>query len=301
MSPSAPSQDPEPVGLIGLGLVGSALGGRLLDGGFGLVGHDLRPESGAALAARGGRIVGNPAAVAAAATLVILSLPGDREVDSVLDTVGDHWRPGTVIIDTTTGDPANVPPRADRLRGLGAGYLDATLSGSSTQVGRGEALCMVGGDAADFGRAGRVLARISDRVLHVGPSGHGSRMKLVTNLVLGLNRAALAEGLVLAGALGLDRAAALAVLRCSMAASRIMETKGERMVRGDFAPEARLSQHLKDVRLILSEAARTGQHLPLSAAHRDLLEAAEAAGLGALDNSAILRAVESARPRAPQP
>ena len=113
-------------------------------------------------------------------------------------------------------------------------------------------------------------------------------MKLVTNLVLGLNRAALAEGLVLAEQLDLDGLQTLDVLRRSMAYSRIMDTKGEKMIAREFAPQARLSQHLKDVRLMLAASAIP---LPLSEAHRALLEKAEALGYGDSDNSAIIEAI----------
>ncbi len=115
-------------------------------------------------------------------------------------------------------------------------------------------------------------------------------MKLVSNLVLGLNRAALAEGLVFAQSLGLDAEAALQVLTNSMAYSRIMDTKGRKMIEGDFRTQARLTQHLKDICLILKAAAEVGQPLPLTESHRRLLEAAEAAGFGDADNSAIIRA-----------
>ena len=122
-------------------------------------------------------------------------------------------------------------------------------------------------------------------------------MKLVSNLVLGLNRAALAEGLVFAQAIGLDAEAALDVLMNTMAHSRIMDTKGRKMVEGDFRTQARLSQHLKDIRLILAAAAAAGQALPLSEVHSRLLEAAEAAGFGDADNSAVIRAfAEPTRP-----
>ncbi|HEX2473348.1 MAG TPA: NAD-binding protein, partial [Lacipirellulaceae bacterium] len=115
---------------------------------------------------------------------------------------------------------------------------------------------------------------------------------LVTNLVLGLNRVALAEGLVFAKAVGLEMQEALEVLLNSPAYSKTMDAKGPKMVDGEFAPQARLSQHIKDVRLILEEAARGGASLPLSSVHLDLLESAEAAGLGELDNSAIMRVIE---------
>ena len=113
-------------------------------------------------------------------------------------------------------------------------------------------------------------------------------MKLVTNLVLGLNRAALAEGIAFAQQLDLDLAQTLGVMRRSMAYSRIMDTKGEKMITQDFTPQAKLSQHLKDVRLML---AASSLPLPLSETHRQLLEKAEALGYGEADNSAVIQAI----------
>src|SRR6266498_603837 len=129
-------------------------------------------------------------------------------------------------------------------------------------------------------------------IIHTGPCGSGAKMKLITNLVLGLNRAALAEGLVFARSLGLNDEQALQVLRDSMAYSRIMDAKGEKMVQEDFEPHAKLSQHLKDVRLMIEAAAKTNTKLPLSETHRDILVFGEQNGLGQLDNSAIIRAIE---------
>ena len=153
---------------------------------------------------------------------------------------------------------------------------------------------MVGGSNKAFDRCRDLFRRFSKRAIHTGPCGSGAKMKLVTNLVLGLNRAALAEGLAFARALGLAGDQTLAILCESMAYSRIMDAKGEKMLRGDFKPQARLSQHLKDVRLMLVAAAVAGARLPLSEAHRRLLERAESAGFGHLDNSAIIRVMGKA-------
>lgn len=114
-------------------------------------------------------------------------------------------------------------------------------------------------------------------------------MKLVLNLALGLNRAVLAEALAFASRSGLAAEQALEVLRAGPAYSAVMGDKGRKMLEGDFEPEARLSQHLKDVRLILDSGRRCGAKLPLSEAHARLLEEAEAAGFGGADNSAILK------------
>jgi 3-hydroxyisobutyrate dehydrogenase-like beta-hydroxyacid dehydrogenase len=274
----------ETVGLVGVGLVGTALAGRFAAAGFAVVGWDRDPARRAALAALGCRPADRPADVFAAPR-VAFSLP-DLSVSAAV--VRDHLadlRPGLLILDTTTGAPDQAERLGADLAAAGVTYLDATISGSSDQVRRGEVTVTAGGPAEGFETCGDLFACFAKSARHVGPVGGGSRMKLVSNLVLGLNRAALAEGLALADAFGLDPAAALAALRDGMAYSRIMDTKGPKMVAGDYAPEARLSQHLKDVRLMLAAAGNLA--LPLSEAHRRLLEAAEAAGHGGSDNSAV--------------
>ena len=151
-------------------------------------------------------------------------------------------------------------------------------------------IVLVGGTATVYEESRPILDTFAKKTFHIGPCGAGMRMKLVTNLVLGLHRAVLAEGLTFARAIGLDPANSLEILKASVAYSRTMDTKGHKMVEADFSVEARLSQHLKDVRLILSHGSTVDATLPLSEVHRQLLELAEAAGYGDADNSAILRA-----------
>ena len=196
---------------------------------------------------------------------------------------------GQIIIDTSTGDPASAEALGAKLAKQGAHYLDATVSGSSAQVADGSAVLMVGGDDAAFAKCEDIFTCLGSKTIHAGPAGSGSKLKLITNLVLGLNRAALAEGLSFAKSLGVAGDAALAALQSSMAYSRIMDTKGGKMLRGDFTPQARLSQHLKDVRLMLAASEKT---LPLTEAHRALLEKAEVLGCGDLDNSAVIKVYE---------
>jgi 3-hydroxyisobutyrate dehydrogenase-like beta-hydroxyacid dehydrogenase len=278
----------ETIGLIGTGLMGTAIAGRLLAAGFRVRGWDR--EAGR-LAASGTEPAESAAAVVRSCACLVLSLPDSRVVEAVLDEARAELRPGQVILDTTTGEPEDAVRFAERLHTLGVGYLDATISGSSEQLRRGEALCMVGGEAADSARCASLFAALGGPVAHVGGSGDGAKMKLVTNLVLGLNRAALAEGLALAEGMGLDLRQTLQVLQSSAAASRIMDSKGEKMIVREFSPVARLSQHLKDVRIIQQAGASAGLHLPLTEAHGHLLEQAESAGLGAQDNSAVIEVI----------
>jgi 3-hydroxyisobutyrate dehydrogenase-like beta-hydroxyacid dehydrogenase len=282
------------VGLVGLGLMGSALADRLLGAGQRVLGWDIDAERRAALRESEGDAARDAQEVFSSCSRVLLSLPSHREVGDVVQAAGPSLSRGLTIIDTTTGDPVSTEELARILNERGITYLDATISGSSAQVRAGSATMMVGGDAESFAACSDIFAWIGPQTFHTGPAGTGAKMKLVTNLVLGLNRAALAEGLAFAESIGLDLNLSLAVMRGSTAYSRIMDTKGERMIRGDFAPDARLSQHLKDVRLIVDIGRQAGLPMPLSAAHRMVLEEAEAAGYGELDNSAIIKVLLAA-------
>jgi 3-hydroxyisobutyrate dehydrogenase-like beta-hydroxyacid dehydrogenase len=131
------------------------------------------------------------------------------------------------------------------------------------------------------------------------PAGMGAKAKLATNLVLGLNRAALAEGMVFAENMGISPEQFLALVLASPATSGAAEAKGRMMVEEDFAPQSRIHQHLKDVKLMIESAAAAGQELPLSETHAALLRAAVDAGDGELDNAAIIRELrrqKTARP-----
>ena len=290
--------DSKNIGLIGVGLVGTALAQNLLARGYAVVGYDVVSERMDHLQRMGGRTADCPADVASAVDCLLLSLPDSTAVRRVME--GPHGvlkadRLPTYVIDTTTGDPAATMELAMRLADRGIAFLDATISGSSGQIGRREAVFMVGGDRAAFDACQDVFRALSDRVFYLGSSGAGAKAKLATNLVLGLNRLALAEGLVFAERLGLDLWSFLELLRAGPAYSAAVDVKGEKMLRADFAPEARLKQHHKDVSLILQYARQTGQELPLAGVHADVLEKSIEAGEGELDNAAVINEIRRRR------
>ncbi len=287
-------------GLIGVGLVGTALAELLISRGYSVIGYDTAPARMGHLQKLGGRTADCPAKVAEAADRVVLSLPDSAAVRGVVEGPDGILAAGNApayIIDTTTGDPAETADLARRLAGRGIIFLDATISGSSGQIGRREAIFMVGGDRKGFDACRDVFAALGDRVFYLGPSSSGSKAKLATNLVLGLNRLVLAEGLVFAECLGLDSGSFLDLLRAGPAYSAAVDVKGEKMLRGDFAPEARLKQHAKDVSLILKYARQAGQELPLAGVHANILERSIEAGDGELDNAAVINEIRRRRRR----
>ena len=291
----------EPVGVVGLGLMGTALTERLLEAGFGVVVYNRTRVKADPLLARGARWSENPLAEC---DRVVISLYTTETVEEVLRQLDGGLRTGQILVDTTTGSPDQTAALGARLARRGVQYLDAPISGSSEQTRRGEVTTIVGGPSDAFEACRDLFDCFSQKTFYAGPCGSGAKMKLVSNLVLGLNRAALAEGLVFAEAIGLEPAAALEVLMGTMAYSRIMDTKGQKMIDREFRTQARLSQHLKDVRLMLAAAADVGLALPLSETHRQLLETAETAGFGDADNSAVIQAFNSpvgagAEPKSP--
>jgi len=286
----------EVIGLIGMGLLGSALAENLIEAGFTVRGHDVAPERMRQHAERGGVPAGSPAEAArGAATVMTCLMTADLVREVLLGPRGalEAAGPGTVVIDCSTIHPDASAALAAELAGRGIAMLDAPVGGSSGQARRREAPVVVGGDPAVFARCRPILGAITDRAHHVGPSGSGARAKLVINLVLGLNRLALAEGLLLGLRQGLDGSALLAVLKGSGAYSRAMDIKGERMLEGRFEPEGKLAQHLKDVELMLEVGHAAGAPLMATALHRQLLVAGVAAGLGDRDNSAIIEVLRS--------
>ncbi len=281
--------DDRHIGVIGLGLMGTAITERLLEHGYRVSVWNRSADKATPLQKLGAAWSDNPLVEC---RRVIISLYSSDVVADVIERMSPGLRAGQILVDTTTGEPADAVSISQRLAKRGVRYLDAPISGSSEQTRRGEATVMVGGDAADFQACDDLWPMLGCKTFHVGGCGSAAKMKLVTNLVLGLNRAALAEGLAFAEIMGLKPAAALEVLQGSVAYSRTMDTKGRKMLAGDFQVQAKLAQHLKDVRLMLDGAAEAGAALPLSQTHAQLLEQAVSAGYGELDNSAIIKIYE---------
>jgi 3-hydroxyisobutyrate dehydrogenase-like beta-hydroxyacid dehydrogenase len=284
----------KPIGVIGLGLMGEVFSRRLLDAGRAVIGYDIDPAKGERLAEMRGQAAGSVAAVARTADCIILAVFNTAQCEEVTEAIlamrGEDS--GVILLCTSTVDPDRIAALGERVVPRGLRFLETPVSGTSEQVRRGDGVGLIAGDQETAAAADDILAVLFPRRFHVGRLGDGGRTKLSINLILGLNRAALAEGLVFARRLGLDLAAFLPVARESAAYAQVMDVKGAKMLAGDFSAEGRVRQTLKDVHLMFEKAQERGQDLPMLAAHRDLLEACVRAGEGDLDNSAVIREIE---------
>jgi len=286
-----------PVGLIGLGLLGTAVARRLRGVGLPVLGYDVDAAKRDALAALGGQPAASIAEIARACRRIILAVFDTSQVEEVIEGPGgllDGGSVGALVLSMTTVDPDRLVALARRIAPH-VTLVETPISGSSVQVAAGDGVGLVAGDAAAVAEIDDLLDAICPRRFLFRAVGDGGRAKLAVNLVLGLNRLALAEGLVFAEALGLDPVSFLDVLRGSAAYSQVMDVKGGKMVRRDYATEARIVQVLKDVRIVLDKAAAAGQTLPLGEVAADILQGCIDAGEGEWDNSAVIEEIRRHR------
>ncbi|HEY2243498.1 MAG TPA: NAD(P)-dependent oxidoreductase [Xanthobacteraceae bacterium] len=278
-----------PVGLLGVGLMGEVYARRLIAAGFGVIGFDTDAARNDRLVQIGGR-AGSLAEIARQCDPIVLAVFSTDQVEDVIERALLPAAAGKLVICTSTCDP-------DRIAALGTRvardirFLEVPVSGTSAQVRHGDGVGLIGGEAATAQIAAPVLDALFPKRFHIGKVGDGGRAKLAINLILGLNRLALAEGLVFASRLGLDAAAFLEVARASAAASQVMDTKGPKMVVGDFAPEGRVRQTLKDAHLMMDQARKLGQELPLLEIHAAVLEACVRHGESEKDNSVVIEEI----------
>jgi 3-hydroxyisobutyrate dehydrogenase-like beta-hydroxyacid dehydrogenase len=278
----------KPVGLIGLGLVGKALATRLIASGHEVIGFDIHPPACQQAAQMDVTLAPTVGDIGNKADVILLSLPDSETVSRVVadEQLGSHLRQGTIVLDTTTGCPDDAAYFARRFITREVRFIDVTLSGSSDDIARGEAVALVGGEQEESLSA--IVDTFAKKAFYLGQAGAGCRAKLVVNHIMGLNRAALAEGLALGEKAGIDPAQLLPILKESAAYSRVMDLKGQRMIESDYEPASRVSQHAKDVGLILKLGEEVGAYLPLEQLHQALLEAAIASGYGDADNAALI-------------
>jgi len=278
-----------PVGVIGVGLMGEVYARRLVAAGFTVIGYDVDPAKTARLAQFGAR-AGTLPDIAQTCEPIVVAVFNTEQVEDVVERALIPAAAGKIVLVTSTCDP-------DRIAALGARvgdklrFLETPVSGTSEQVRQGDGVGLIGGDQKIAADAAPVLEALFAKSFHIGKVGDGGRAKLAVNLILGLNRLALAEGLVFAARLGLDPAAFLDVARGSAAASQVMDTKGLKMINGDFAPEGRVRQTLKDTQLMLDQARKAGQQLPLLQIHADVLQACVRQGDSEQDNSIVIEEI----------
>jgi len=283
------------IGIIGVGLLGTAVASRLLKGGFEVKGFDTRPEQVKALQAQGLQPARSVGDAVAATDAVFTILPSLASVEATIIGAGgliEAAPPRVTLIQMSTISPELTRSLARAAAAKGLGFLDAPMSGTSAMVERGDCAIFVAGDRERAQICQPIFDAIAKKTHYVGDMGAATLAKLATNLLVGLNTAALAEALVLGAKGGLDPALLLGILRESAGASKMVEVRGPLMVDHRFAAQMKIDLFLKDFKLMLEEATRLGVSLPLTTVTQRLAAATAAAGRGEEDLAAIVTTFE---------
>jgi 3-hydroxyisobutyrate dehydrogenase-like beta-hydroxyacid dehydrogenase len=287
----------ERVAFLGLGIMGYPQAANLARAGFELTVWNRTRSVAERFATehRGAQMAPGPAAASAQADIVITMVPDSPEVAEVLLGVrgaADGLPDGGLAIDMSTIAPSASISIGDRLRERGIGFVDAPVSGSRPKAEDGTLTIMAGGSAEDFARAKPVLEAMGELIVHVGPQGHGSLVKLINNTLAAINAAALGEAISLAQTAGLDTDAMRRVVAASSGASTMLNLKAEPMIERSYDPLFKLEHMLKDVRHYITSARELGAGTNLSEAAERLYAAADKEGLGGQDFAAVREAVE---------
>ncbi len=289
------------IGFIGLGIMGAPMALHLVNAGYSLF-VQTRSQLPEAVAASSAVRCANAAEVTRQADVVFIMVPDTPDVEAVLfgengvaaglagATVGAASR--KVIVDMSSISPMATKVFAQKINALGADYIDAPVSGGEVGAKAGTLTIMCGGDEAVFERIRPLLEKMGKNITLVGGNGDGQTTKVANQIIVALNIAAVGEALLFASKAGADPAKVRQALMGGFAASRILEVHGERMIKRTFNPGFRIQLHQKDLNLALQGARELGVALPQTASAAQLMQACAANGMGGLDHSALVKALE---------
>jgi 2-hydroxy-3-oxopropionate reductase len=290
------------VAVIGVGVMGSAIAGRLINTGATVHVFDVASDRCAALAERGARVAASPRAAAAEARFVITSLNTADIVEQAVfgdDGVAAAGAPEKLLVDMSSIDATRTALMAERLaQETGMGWVDAPLSGGAPAAAKGAMTLMLGGSEADVARAEPLLDRLSSHYTHLGESGAGQTVKLINQILCANHFLAVAEALRFAESHGVDGTKIPAALAGGRADSRILQEFMAKMARRDFSPTGRIDNMLKDLETVQAAALTHRIPMPVTSLIADLHRMLVAGGLGAADSAEYMRLFDLAADRA---
>ncbi len=288
------STQPQKIGFIGLGIMGTPMCGHLITAGHRLFVH-TRSQVPAEITAAGATACASPREVAEQAEVIITMVPDTPDVAKVLfadNGVAAGLSKNKVVIDMSSISPIETKAFAAKIRALGADYVDAPVSGGQVGAKNATLSIMVGAAETTFARVKPLFEAMGKNITLVGDVGAGQTAKVANQIIVALNIEAVAEALLFAAKAGADPAKVRQALMGGFASSKILEVHGERMVKRTFDPGFRIELHQKDLNLALSSARAIGVSLPNTAMAQELFNACTAHGGKAWDHSAMVRALE---------
>lgn len=289
--------------LIGAGAMGGAIGTRLLETGNALAVFDLDEAKVAALVAKGATAAKSAAAAAETADAVITSLNASRIVEIAVfgpQGVADGARPGTLIIDMSSIDPATTRKLADMAAEKGLAWVDSPLSGGAPKALVGELTLMLGGTEDDVVRAQAILSDVAANMTHMGGPGAGQTTKMINQVLCGLGFLAVAEATQLALDAGVDATKIPVALKGGRADSALLQEYMPRFATKDYRRTGRIDNMVKDLNMVNDLARHTGTSMPMTALCTEIHRMLTAAGLGGEDQAAVMEFFNGAKEEMPE-
>ena len=285
----------QPIGFIGLGIMGKPMARNLLKAGYPLVVYNRSRPAIEVLAAEGAIVADSPKAVAQQADVVISCVSDSPDVEAVAlgsNGIIEGAKSGSLYIDMSTIAPATARRVYTALKAKGIDALDAPVSGGDIGAQQGTLSIMVGGDEPAFQRSLPILQAMGKNIVYIGEAGAGQVTKACNQIVVALTVQAVAEALTLAKKSGVDVARVREALMGGFAQSRVLDVHGKRILEGDFQPGFKLDLHRKDMNIVLQTGRETGVPLFGSAQVTSMMDALLAQGKGDLDNAALVTLYE---------
>lgn len=288
----SPMTSKKTLGVIGIGAMGMATARRAIDAGLAVAVRDIRPEAESEARAAGAQVCASAAEIARCADVVMIVVVDVIQVEDVIfgpDGVLSQLGNDTVVVVSSTIEPACAESMGERLAAAGKLYLDGPISGGPSRARDGSMSMMVAGRDHAFDRAKPVLDVLASRLFRIGTRpGDGSRTKMLNNLLAGVNLAAAAEAIGLGERLGLDPRHLLDVIRASSGDSWMLADRMPRALAGDFSPRAAIPILGKDLGIVTGAGRAVGYPTPLGDAALGVFKGAVGLGLSELDDAAML-------------
>ena len=284
------------IGFVGIGLMGSQMGRRLMMAGFPLRVWNRSKEKAGTLLEAGAEWGDSPAACARAADVVITMVTDSAASEEVIcgrDGVLAGAHPGLILIDMASIAPEMSRSLAASARAKQVQMLDAPVTGNPKVAADGKLGIMVGGPKETYDACLPVFQAMGAKIIHVGENGKGTTLKLINNLILGVAIEAVAEALVLARKAGIDPLRVLEITSVGGARTGAMETRGARMIAHDFSPHFTANNMYKDLSQAMQLAGEVGAFLPATGVALEMLRAVKNQGRGELDSCSVVTIIET--------
>jgi 2-hydroxy-3-oxopropionate reductase len=278
------------IGFIGLGIMGKPMAKNLLKAGYSIVAYDLNKDAVEDVVKAGALGASSSKETAEKAEVIITMLPDSPDVKEVIlgkDGVLEGIKPGSIVIDMSSINPLVSQEIEKELRKKGVEMLDAPVSGGETGAIQGTLAIMVGGKEKVFNESVEIFKAVGKNIVHVGKIGAGGFVKLVNQIIVAVNIAAVGEAFTLGTKAGLDPQVIYQAIRGGLAGSSVLETKAPMMFARNFKPGFKIRLHHKDLQNALSTAKDLGVPLPLSSFVQQIILSLMTEGRGEEDHSAL--------------